>query len=234
MKCLLVLLLFPTSALFAQKERKFNDSIIDIIKPFIREGDVVFRNGVSKESLLIRTFAVGVGAFSHCGIVVKDRSGLLRVMHVLGGGKNTKSDLYAESFDDFVTDSANTAFGIARYLLSESDLQRLRSYVDSLLTIDIRFDYEFALDSGEKLYCTELVARCLEYSTKDRIFIQKYTRDLSAHPTRFLLNRKQLVYYPIEYLQYNEHVSTFLFFNFKLQGNSEREAKQLIYLNPGR
>ncbi len=211
---MLILLAFQTSVLFAQEERKFTHSIIDSILPFIREGDVIFRNGASKESALIRTFAVGVAAFSHCGIVVKNREGSLRVVHVMGGGVNKKSDLYADSFEDFVNDSANTSFGIARYLLSGTELTRLRSYTDSLLTKEVRFDYAFALDAGEELYCTELVVRCLAYSTKDKIAIQQHTRDLSAHPARFLLNRKELVYYPIEFLQYNEHVSTFLLFNF--------------------
>jgi hypothetical protein len=133
----------------------------------------------------------------------------------MGGGRNLKSDVYADSFDDFVDDSANTAFGIARYELSEAELSRLRLYTDSLLTKEVRFDYEFALDRGEKLYCTELVVRCLAYSTKDKISIPAYTRDLSAHPSRFLLNRKQLVYYPLEFLQNNEHVSTFHLFNFQ-------------------
>lgn len=212
---MLILLVFQTSVLFAQKERKFNNAIIDKIKPSIREGDIVFRNGTSKESLLIRTFAVGAGAFSHCGIVVKNRAGLLRVVHIMGGGGNTKSDLYADSFDEFVDDAANTAFGIARYPLTEVELSRLRSYTDSLFTKEVRFDYEFALDYGEKLYCTELVVRCLAFSTKDKICIPQYTRDLSAHPARFLLNRKQLVYYPIEHLQYNEHVSKFQVFYFQ-------------------
>lgn len=206
---------FVCSTTIAQKTSWYNDSVISIAKAMIKEGDVVFRNGSSKESALIKSFSVGDSSFSHCGIVLKNLSGDLKVYHMLGGHKIANTNLYEDTFIDFVSDSANNSFGMVRYNLTTPECKRIKRYIDKLIEKEVKFDYQFSYLSEDSLYCTEMIVRSIEYATNGKIRFELFTRDISANSIRHFLKRDSLTYYPIAFLQGNKYVIQSYSFNFQ-------------------
>ena len=200
---------------FAQKKSRHNDSVVTSAKSMIKEGDVIFRNGNSKESGLIKSFSVGDSSFSHCGIALKDFYGNIKVYHMLGGHRINNTDLHEDGFDDFVSDSANKSFAVFRYKLTTSECKKLKKYIDKLKEEEVKFDFQFSCLSKDTLYCTEMIVRSIEYATNGRVRFELFTRDISANPVRYFLKRNSLTYYPLEFLQNNRYIIQSYIFHFQ-------------------
>jgi permuted papain-like amidase YaeF/Yiix C92 family enzyme len=209
----LFFIIFITSV--AQKKSRYNDSIISYAKAIINEGDVIFRNGNSKESTLIKSFSAGDGSFSHCGIVLKDFYDNIKVYHMLGGHRINNTDLQEDGFEDFVSDSANNSFAVFRYKLTTSECKKIKKYIDKLKKEEVKFDYQFSCLSKDSLYCTEMIVRCLKYATNGKIRFELFTLDISKNPVRYFLKRDSLIYYPLEFLQNNRFIIQSYIFRFR-------------------
>jgi hypothetical protein len=198
-----------------QKLKGENDSLISYAAGIIKEGDIIFRNGNSKESELIRSFAIKDSSFSHCGIVLKSTSNKLMVYHMLGGETVNGTDLHEESFNSFIKDSENDALGIYRYALTHSEIEIFKQYIYKLIAAKVRFDYQFSHLSEDRLYCTELIVRGFQKATKGIVNIELFTLDISKRPVRYWLKNDLFSYYPIEFLQKNRFVKNFWIYSFK-------------------
>lgn len=214
-KIFILLISCCISYISSSQIREHNDSIIRIAARIIKEGDVVFRNGKSKESSLIRSFSTGDSAFSHCGIVLKNSSNQLMVFHMLGGQTTNGSDIHIESFYLFTTDIDNDLVGIYRYGLSENEMIKINAYIQKLVDRKVRFDYEFSYVGDERLYCSEMVAKAIHFGTKGRFSFDLSSMDISKNPVRFWLKANVLKYYSLETLQNKKFVKKFWRFSLK-------------------
>lgn len=136
----------------------------------LKEGDMVFRMNEDFTSQFIRQFNRKDKSFSHVGIILFD-NGRPFVYH-MGTENNPKGLMQKDSFPAFCNPRHNRAFGIYRYALDPAELQSLKKKVLGWKESGVRFDSSFNLNTKDRMYCSEMVARALEQATQQRIRIE--------------------------------------------------------------
>ncbi len=146
---------------------------IDSTKPFIKNGDVVFRNGRDEVSQAARSMNRKDTSFSHCGLVFIENDSVF-VYHALGGSYNPDQKLKRQLLDSFCTPTGNNAFGLYRYNLKKEETEKLKSVVDSYYKAGLKFDMYFNYFSDDVMYCSEFVFKSLNKSVNG--VYNKYVR----------------------------------------------------------
>ncbi|MCY7309244.1 MAG: hypothetical protein LH619_00570 [Chitinophagaceae bacterium] len=146
---------------------------IDSTKPFIKNGDVILRNGRDEVSQAVRSMNRKDTSFSHCGLVFIENDSVF-VYHALGGSYNPDQKLKRELLDSFFTPAGNIAFCIYRYNLKKEETEKLKSVVDSYYKAGLKFDMYFNYFSDDVMYCSEFVFKSLNKSVKGAY--NKYVR----------------------------------------------------------
>jgi len=125
----------------------------------LRTGDLIFRRGRSRESLVITLLDSG-SPFSHAGLIDKT-GGTVSVIHVLPGSpEHYRNRVRRERLSDFTAPRVASAVAVYRVRPAYRDhAERAVQAAASYLARRIAFDDEFDAGSAEKLYCTELVWR---------------------------------------------------------------------------
>jgi hypothetical protein len=136
---------------------------IDSTKSFIKNGDVIFRNGRDEVSRAARSMNRKDTSFSHCGLVFIEHDSVF-VYHALGGSYNPGQKLKRELLDSFCTPSDNNGFGLYRYNLKNEETEKLKSVVDNYYKGGLKFDMYFNYFSDDVMYCSEFVFKSLNKS----------------------------------------------------------------------
>lgn len=129
-----------------------------IPEEFLQEGDIVFRCGVSVNSLIVR-IADQIGSYSHIGIVVKDQNEW-KVVHIVNGeneDSNGKEIIKIEPISQFFREDRSKAGSILRYDSTFDFQYKIAQKAIELSQQEIFFDHSYNLDDTTKLYCTELI-----------------------------------------------------------------------------
>jgi permuted papain-like amidase YaeF/Yiix C92 family enzyme len=124
----------------------------------LRNGDLIFRSGVSTDSRLIELVDPG-SKYSHVGLI-DVRDGNAYVIHIEPGETDAQSKVRREPLADFL--APDRADGFAVFHVTPADDRRARSAIHVALTYQSRgvtFDHGFDLDTYDQMYCTELVWR---------------------------------------------------------------------------
>lgn len=179
-------------------EYKEGELMYSKIMKIVKEGDIFLRNGVGKESDLIRKFAIKDSIYTHVGILLRDSFGNYRITHIMGGVSNPKGTILQESISDFISEKGNDGFAIYRLKIGKRQLNKLKKYVDSLIRLKVTFDYKFSLKSQDSLYCTEFIINGFNYVLSGRKIFRPVTKDISLMSAKYFLNTDCLVYYPID------------------------------------
>ena len=120
-------------------------------------GMVFFSVGDSWESVVVRSVTgifnktVSESTPSHCGIVIMGENGPL-LIH----SSTIEGHVVVETPDEYI--KKNGSYHL--YVKSQPfplDISKLKSDIDSLLSIPVPFDFEFNHSDSKSLYCTELV-----------------------------------------------------------------------------
>jgi hypothetical protein len=122
----------------------------------LRNGDLIFRAGVSGNSQLIKVFDPGA-EYTHVGMV-DVRDGNAYVVHIEPGASDGK--VQREALADFLAPGKADAYAIFN-VTSAADA-RGRQAIKAALDYgerDVTFDHDFDLDTLDQMYCTELVWR---------------------------------------------------------------------------
>jgi hypothetical protein len=125
----------------------------------LRTGDLIFRRGRSRESLVVTLLDDG-SPFSHVGLIEKTGD-TVRVIHVLPGTpERGGSGVRREPLSDFAAPGVASAVAVyrARPAYRHHAARAVRAAA-SYLARGLAFDDAFDAGSAEKLYCTELVWR---------------------------------------------------------------------------
>ena len=149
--------LIPSSILTAAYRK------IDSTKPFIKNGDVIFRNGRDEVSQAARSMNRKDTSFSHCGLVFIEHDSVF-VYHALGGSYNPSQKLKRELLGSFCSPLENNAFGLYRYNLKKEEIEKLKSVVNSYYKAGLKFDMYFNYFSDDVMYCSEFVFKSLNKS----------------------------------------------------------------------
>ncbi len=150
-----------------------NYQLIDNAKPFLKSGDVIFRNGNDEVSRAARSMNRTDTSFSHCGLVYKENDSFF-VYHAIGGIYNPNQKLKRELLDSFCNPKENDAFGVYRYNLSTKEKGKLDTIVKNYFNAGLKFDMYFNFLSDDVMYCSEFVFKSLNQSTNGSL--SKYVR----------------------------------------------------------
>lgn len=139
-------------------------------KNLLQEGDMVFRLNMDGYSQFIKIFSRQDKQFSHAGVVIMEDKNPV-VYHMINGDESRESKIIKSSFEEFINPKKNYAFGIYRNDLAENELQALVTQTKQWHNEGIEFDFHFNLQSDDKMYCSEMIAKAITQATNKRIKI---------------------------------------------------------------
>jgi hypothetical protein len=120
------------------------------IPSIVRDGDVICRLGDRFWSQLFKDVSPLDRRFSHAGIV-RVQDGRVTVIHAEGDTGQGRDFVQEEALEGFL----NIARAVGIYRLNNGDGPLLALL--AMEYIGVPFDWQFDLNDGSKLYCTELI-----------------------------------------------------------------------------
>jgi hypothetical protein len=129
----------------------------------LQEGDIVLRAGNDVTSNMLRQLNLKDKRFSHCGIVFSE-SGAWWVYHSIGSESAPDQAIKKEPLMHYWNPEDNLAIGYAHLHISRQERTKLLHTADSLYRLQIPFDMQFDLKSDDRMYCTEMVAKSIQWS----------------------------------------------------------------------
>lgn len=201
--------------------------VVKVLIDSIREGDLVLRCGNDYVSESLRDFSQQEKLYSHSGIAFI-HNGEMFIYSNMAGDINPDEVMRRDNVDSFLTPANNVAAGVYRYDLSNEELQKLKSIIESHFNNKLQFDMNFDLSTNDKMYCAELIAKAVQEASGKRIIFSKsiINRALKEKYLKKLLEKKivpsakvaeQREYLALDNLYFNIHC---------------REVKKLIFGDP--
>lgn len=122
----------------------------------LRTGDLVFRNGLGNESLLVTT--TSNGDYSHVGIAWATPQGW-HVIHAVPGESEPGTPEYVkcEPIEEFFSPKRARAGGLAQVKCDSLTAMAAAQAAMEKVNTKVTFDNEYNLEDTTQLYCTELV-----------------------------------------------------------------------------
>lgn len=147
------------------------DSIKEISK-IIVTGDLITRTGNDFTSESLRSLNRRNKKYSHCGIAVVENDTVF-VYHALGGDFNPDQKLLKEPLLTFANPIFNRGIGIFRFILKGDFKTQTKQTVIKYFNIGLPFDMAFDLNTDDKMYCAEFVAKSYIKSSKNELTFNK-------------------------------------------------------------
>lgn len=141
---------------------------VDSVKPLVRSGDLIFRNGTDEVSRAARSMNRIDTSFSHCGLVFIENDSVI-VYHAIGGSFNPDQKLRRDPIDSFLIPEEASNFAIYRYQLSPAQTGILSNVVKSYYAAGLKFDMYFNFLSDKEMYCSEFVFKSLNKALSDSL-----------------------------------------------------------------
>lgn len=141
---------------------------IERSKKIIRQGDMILRTGNDFTSESLRRLSLTDKTYSHCGIASIENDTIF-VYHSLGGEWNPDERLRKDPVELFCNPGENRGFGVFTFNFDARQKHTLDSLLQSWYKKGIMFDMRFDLSTDDRMYCTELVSKAIEFSTDTRI-----------------------------------------------------------------
>lgn len=123
----------------------------NLIKPHVKNGDVLLRYGVGIWSELFRISNSYDKRFSHVGIVVEVSEGNFVVVHAEGSDISGQGAVWVEPFDQYVKRSIAIGIGRPHIVSGDQLAEKVQTFIGQ------PFDCFFNNEDHSKIYCTELV-----------------------------------------------------------------------------
>jgi hypothetical protein len=162
-------------------------------KNLLQEGDMVFRLNMDGYSQYIKKFNRQDKQYSHAGIVVME-NGTPIIYHMVSEDENTDNKMSKYSYEEFINPKKNYSFGIYRNNLSDAEKMALIKQIKQWYNEEVEFDYNFNLQTNDKMYCSEMIAKAIAKATNNRIDINS-TQLTSKEAIAFAAYLKK----PVEY-----------------------------------
>jgi len=148
-----------------------NHKAIDSAISILRSGDLVLRRGADVTSYMFSHTNQKNKSYSHCGLVMIE-NGYPFVYHSIGGEDNPNGRLRRDSASFFFSPANNLAFGIARFDMPDSTIERLKQIVREFYNEHRKFDVNFDLKTDDRLYCSEFVYKAVNKACRDTNYIK--------------------------------------------------------------
>jgi len=137
------------------KENKKAIIASDVIS-YLKDGDIMLRQGDGPLSPMFRDFSLTDKRFSHLGVVrIRDKN--VSVINSVGYLRNRKKGVEEVSLENFL--QAAYAVGVFRAKYAEGTMISDKA----IEYVGCPFDWDFDLNDESKIYCTELLYTTLRY-----------------------------------------------------------------------
>jgi hypothetical protein len=146
-------------------------TMIDEGLQLVREGDLVTRLNTDPSSQYLKNFNRHDKKFSHAGIVLFE-NGKPCVYHIINGEENPDEKIKKDSLKGFCDPRKNFAFGIFRYKIKPTEIEKLKKLIRQWYKQGIQFDSTFNLKTDDRMYCSEMIYKALARVTNKRIVFE--------------------------------------------------------------
>ena len=143
-------------------------SKINEAQQLLKNGDLIVRLNHDPISLFIKDFNSRDKKYSHAGLVFFE-NGQPYVYHIINGEENPGEKIKRETVTGFCNPNKNSAFGIFRYKIDSSEVEKLKSVIQKWYKKEVKFDLEFDLLTDQKMYCSEMISKAMARITHNRI-----------------------------------------------------------------
>jgi len=138
----------------------------DTARHLIQTGDIITRTGNDFTSASLRRLNTHDQTYSHVGIASIENQ-VIYVYHAVGGESNPNEKLRRDPLSEFVSGYDNEGFGIFRFDFDLNTKTSIQQQAQNLWQQGILFDMAFDLQTDDKMYCTEFVAKTIEKVLKN-------------------------------------------------------------------
>ena len=130
---------------------------INISPSVIQSGDILFINGKSWRSQIVRILDLEQREYTHAGIICKTGDSL-SVVHATPNYKNGAGKVIEEPLGEFITAKDISYWKLFRVEGLTPEIRiKAGKFAKDLAQSDIPFDHEFDNSTTHQLYCTELI-----------------------------------------------------------------------------
>jgi len=185
-----IMLLFSTNT-FSQ----------EMLKDLKLEKNTIYlfcRGTKAKSGLIAEQFNSNDKLITHVGIGYIDKKGL-KIYNVTDCD-TSKTALLIDNLDSFVS-NGTYYLSIWKYNNSKREYLKLKQLCSDFSKQKVYFDFSFTLnDTDTILYCSEFCARILRMINPVKFNFRPKELVLESY-YQALLNRKQLIYYPVDFFE---------------------------------
>ncbi len=160
-----------SDSLLQKRNVQFNETVYPALIATVETGYLITRMGRDITSQLLAGFNKNDTSFSHCGIVIIENDTPF-VYHCIGGEFNPDQKMKREKLIDFGAPLDARRIGVFKPAINSSENERLVTIIKGWHNAGLPFDMEFSLDTDDKMYCTEMVAKAFEKATQTRCRIE--------------------------------------------------------------
>lgn len=150
----------------------------DSEKALLQEGDIILRHGQGFVSNMIVKSLKEELPLSHVGIITRQESGKLMVVHSVSRSVSDYDGVQMEDLDRFVRESLANSLVVVRYKALDQvqeGPQLLSRRAHYYLKQRVPFDHSFDFDDDSRFFCTELVGRVFEDVFGDDILMLSFS-----------------------------------------------------------
>ncbi|MEY8760230.1 hypothetical protein [Chryseobacterium tongliaoense] len=190
------------------KKKMLGDNIKKII-PEKNRIYLFYRKTDSKNGIIAQSYNKWGSQMSHIAIGLTDEKNKFTIYHILEKDvKKTKNDIWSSTVEDFYQAKNEKIIGAevwkSQEKISDAQLSKLRSTIDSLQKTNTKFDFDFDFNDHHKMYCSEFVYYLLHSISQFKISPSLSEKKLSGINKTFL-GRSTLHYLPVDFLRTNKN-----------------------------
>jgi Permuted papain-like amidase enzyme, YaeF/YiiX, C92 family len=147
-------------SLLPERNLFFNNEVLPEAIRLAETGDIVTRMGTDISSLMLSKINPTDPSYSHCGIISIEQDTAF-VYHTIGGELNPDQKMRRDPLLLFAQPADCKRLGIFSTNLTDGQKQALAILVNKLYLNGLPFDMEFNLETNDKQYCSEMVAKSI-------------------------------------------------------------------------
>lgn len=136
----------------------------------LQDGDLVLRHAKGFVSDAILPFSTNDPKYSHSGVVKKIK-GKTYVLHASGGEENMSNTMKRDPIALYCHPDAIFKFGVYRLDLDSAQRTVFVEQMERYYREGMEFDFDFDMNTDEKMYCSEMIYKSLLVATNDKNYI---------------------------------------------------------------
>lgn len=152
-----------------------------------------------KAAYIAKDFNIVDSLSTHIGIGFR-KNGEYEIYNVTNDKTINSSALLCENLDSFINVNGLKYYSIWEYKTNSEEIDIIYKILNEYIASTIVFDYDFFIESNNKLYCSEFVYDVLQKTNVDKFYYKPIKVDLNQFYRR-VLNRSNLEYIPVDFFR---------------------------------